>query len=414
MGKRIYLTGQNNFGNRGCEALVRSTVALLRQHLGDDVEVRVPSHDIPRDSAQWPEAAANGVTFVPAPTVPRLYTHWNRLCRYVPGWNHLPWPGLGNQPVLADELAACDAVLSIGGDNYSLDYDLGSFFLYVSVAEAALRLGKPVILWGASVGPFSALPPVEKRMTDHLSRLSLITVRETDSFEYLRKIGVSKNVIQLTDSAFLLQPQFIDTAGFWPKNVGNGVIGLNLSPVIQRLLASKGLTGVVRKEVARFIRHAITEWDFSFILVPHVSPLNGVGTNNDSHYMMEVMEELKDVADRVTIAPSGLNATQTKYIISQCRFFAGARTHATVAAMSTGVPVISIAYSVKAYGINRDLFGHERYVLKTDSLSFESLTQSIQMLIDEEAEIRALLTERIPLWKDRCHEGARWLAKRIA
>ena len=31
---RLYLSGQNNFGNRGCEALVRSITALMSETLG--------------------------------------------------------------------------------------------------------------------------------------------------------------------------------------------------------------------------------------------------------------------------------------------------------------------------------------------------------------------------------------------
>src|SRR4051812_585579 len=65
--KRFYLTGQRTFGNRGCEAIVRSTVGLLKARFGQ-VEVMVPSADIRLDSAQWPEAADSGVKFVEAYT----------------------------------------------------------------------------------------------------------------------------------------------------------------------------------------------------------------------------------------------------------------------------------------------------------------------------------------------------------
>ena len=65
----IYLTGHYTLSNRGCEALVRSTVTLLRQHL-DRPRILVPSSDIPRDSVQWPDAADEGVEFVAAPKIP--------------------------------------------------------------------------------------------------------------------------------------------------------------------------------------------------------------------------------------------------------------------------------------------------------------------------------------------------------
>ncbi len=45
------------------------------------------------------------------------------------------------------------------------------------------------------------------------------------------------------------------------------------------------------------------------------------------------------------------------------------RTHATIAAYSTGVPTLVVGYSVKARGIARDLFGTEDgYVLPVQQL----------------------------------------------
>ena len=61
--KRIYLSGQSSFGNRGCEAIVRSTVELLNDCF-KDIEVLVPSVDIEKDKKQWPDSINHNVTFV--------------------------------------------------------------------------------------------------------------------------------------------------------------------------------------------------------------------------------------------------------------------------------------------------------------------------------------------------------------
>ena len=50
---------------------------------------------------------------------------------------------------------------------------------------------------------------------------------------------------------------------------------------------------------------------------------------------------------------------ELKGCISRCRFLVAARTHASIAAYSTGVPTLVAGYSVKARGIARDLFGTE-------------------------------------------------------
>src|SRR3546814_18990298 len=63
--KRFYFTGHRTFENRGCEAIVRSTVMMLNDVIGP-CEILVPSDDIERDSRQWPDAERFGVRFVKA------------------------------------------------------------------------------------------------------------------------------------------------------------------------------------------------------------------------------------------------------------------------------------------------------------------------------------------------------------
>lgn len=401
---RIYLTGQNNFGNRGCEALVRSTVDVIRQRMPEAIFL-VPSLDIPRDRAQWPDASEQGVEFVAAQDVPWRFIQWSRVCTRLPFLTRFEWPTLKDRE-LPPGMAACDAVLSIGGDNYSLDYDLASLAYFVAVADAALRRGMPALLWGASAGPFDAIPGVEQHMAAHLRRLSRVTLRESHSVNYLARIGVSENVSQVADSAFALRPELLDTAAFWPRDVAGGVVGLNVSPLIEAVRARAGMRSDMSAEVERFVRGVVTEMGLSVLLVPHVAPLDGDTFNNDEYLLTAIMARLGDLGDRIGLVPGGLNAVQLKYLIGRCRFFIGARTHATIAALSLQVPTLSIAYSVKALGINRDLFDHEDYVLDTHKLDAVTLRAGLQKLVDDEAAIRSLLAQRIPEWKRRATLGA--------
>jgi len=77
--------------------------------------------------------------------------------------------------------------------------------------------------------------------------------------------------------------------------------------------------------------------------------------------------------------------------------FAGARTHATIAALSSGVPTLSFAYSIKALGINRDVFGHARYCLDPLDLDVNVTADLIISMLDQETSIRTDLHERIPM-----------------
>jgi len=92
-------------------------------------------------------------------------------------------------------------------------------------------------------------------------------------------------------------------------------------------------------------------------------------------------------------------AAQTKYVISYLRFFVGARAHPVIAALSSGVPTVSIAYSVKACGINRDLFGNQETVLQARNLSCGRLQEALERLVQREDTLRSLLEQRTAEWQ---------------
>lgn len=408
----IYFTGQNNFGNRGCEALVRSSVASLRAQI-PDAHFLVPSLDPQRDAAQWADAAAQGIEFVPSPALPSSFKWRGRLCRRLPWLKAFAWPSLAGRPDLEPYLQRADVVVSIGGDNISLDYGLESLFMFVGVAERALALGKRVALWGASVGPFSSDARVERQLGAHLRRLDMVSIRESHSLAYLKSIGVEANVVAVADSAFALERIPVDVTPFWPTQGAEGVLGLNVSPLIEKTFARSGRPGSVAQETVAFIEWVLANTGLSVLLVPHVVPLDGASANNDEIYLDAIRQRVLNGADRVQIAPSGLNACELKDIIARCTLFIGARTHATIAALSTGVPTVSIAYSVKARGLNRDLFGHERYVLSTHDVSAQTLQSHLSMLQSEQNAIRAVLSERLPEWKSKAKLSAQVLAKTL-
>jgi colanic acid/amylovoran biosynthesis protein len=263
----------------------------------------------------------------------------------------------------------------------------------MGVDALAMDLGKPVILWGASVGPFEREPLFVAAIARHLGRMSLNAVRESVSYDYLTKVLGLKNVIRMADPAFTLVKQEVDIAAFWPDDQGNGAIGLNISPLIEKF---KHAGQDLRVEAVQFVRHVVQKMNYGVLLVPHVVPSDNAPGNNDAHYMRMIGDACGDLGGAVRIMPSAFNAAQIKYVISQLRFFIGARTHATIAALSSGVPTISIAYSVKARGINRDLFGHEETVLPTPEVSSQTLVAALNLLVRNEADFRTALRKKIP------------------
>lgn len=414
---KILLTGHLGLGNRGCEALLRSTVMMLRGRW-PGCRVLVPSVHPAADGAQWPQARDWGVEWTRAPRVDARLANWARACRLAPSLAAAPWP----LPWLDDDaqqtLREADLMLSIGGDNYTLDYDLASLALFTGWAHHARRRGVPVVLWGASVGPFDAWPSVGRRMRRHLSALNGITVRETASLEVLQAQGLGLHeagprVQLVSDPAFTLPAEAVRLDPHWPQGAGP-VLGLNLSPLAARPQPGEAPAQARRRfvqEAATFIERLLRREMVRVLLVPHVSALDARGqvaqaiapAQDDALLLDEVMQA---VGPRPPLRrlPTW-NAAQLKHAIAQCDAFIGARTHSVIAALSSGVPAVALAYSLKARGIHRDLLGHEDGVLDVRDLNAERLHQAWQALCDRAAAERRHLHRRRPEWQARALAG---------
>ncbi len=394
---KFYLAGQTNFGNRGCEALVRGTAKMISSVL-PDARILCPLKDIERDSQQWSAAESFGVSFVSCPTFPENLRWWARANRIIP-LERLGFPLFQTDEDTVSNLSDASALIMTGGDNLTLDYGVLSLYQWCRIVENAIEMGVPAVLWAASVGPFSKNPRVEKVMAQHLKRYAAITVRETVTLNYLQSIGVEQAEL-VADPAFLLTPEPFDLTDIRLDDT-RIVLGFNVSPLIRKFRKNEANAKEMDREIVTFLRQVVEHADMSIILIPHVDPLDGTAHNSDWHYMKGLYNELTDLGDRIAILPPTLNASQLKHVIGKCDYFIGARTHSTIAALSQGVPTISIAYSTKAIGINQDLYGSTRYVLETPNVTKQSLADALSLLQSENAEIRAILADKLPEWRER-------------
>jgi polysaccharide pyruvyl transferase WcaK-like protein len=346
-------------------------------------------------------------TFVSPNPVPAAIKWWNRSIRLAPWIKSLWEPSYQLPASVAADVAECDVILMTGGDIISLDYGTGSLFIASGFMDAAARAGHPTMLFAASIGPFSD-PVFERYMTRHLKRYSVITVRETESLVYLNKLGLD-NAVLVADPAFRLKPEAIEALPL-PFDQQGGLLGFNISPLIESSWRKAGNTGDLVEEITMFLRTVLRETDLSIALIPHVDPLGDGFFNSDTVILKRIEAALGEQA-RVVMVRKDLNAAQLKHLIGGCRYFMGGRTHATIAAWSEGVPTISFAYSTKAYGLNKDLFGTLDFVLQTPRIARDSLWRAFTELADREHFIRSLLKERIPEWKQRASWSADVLAE---
>lgn len=405
-GPRLLLAGNGPYANRGCEAIVRGTVELLTRRF-EGASFVLSSFG----ASRWEEAAGETdsriehVPHVDAPAPTRRFS--KRWLAEVVGLR--PKTVVDTRPFRAqvDALERCDCALLLGGDNHTLEY--GTVQLYLDLNNALLETGKPVVLWGASVGPFTAEPEFETVMRDHLRRLTFVLARETATIEYLASIGVQENVRFVADPAFLMRAQEPELPDVVSRFLEQRPIGVNFSPLAGRYRpgGDAGWADLATDCVAR----AAESTGLPILLVPHVTI--ETSHDNDYRFLLSAGERVPGWGDRVTILPPNLTAAETKWVISRTRAFAGARMHAAVAALSALIPTLMLGYSMKYKGISRDLFGHEDWLIPVDKLLPEAFAEKLTDLLQREEEVRSRLTEVLPETLSRAESAAHYVAEAL-
>jgi len=390
-GPLFILEGNAPFYNRGCEAILRSTVKILEDEFGPSRFVN--AHAGREDPPEPDDAGPNVIQLSDLP--PR---------RWTPRWmvRHLRWRFFGRVRFAFEfYLPEATAVLAVGGDNYSLDYGIPRRAF--SANEATLRAGRPLVIWGASVGPFDREPEFERFAAEALRRVTLICARESETVAYLARIGVETNVRQVADPAFVLDPQEPPEGDEIREIVARPCLGLNLSPLFGRYSGDPSAWQSVATECVRAL---LSRFDLPVVLVPHVFR----GEINDDHAFLDrIRRSVDDPSGRLILVGRQYGARQLKWIISRLAAFVGARTHATIAALSTHVPTVSLGYSMKARGINRDIYGHCDWMIPSGELTPERLAATVDRLLRSAADVRNELSRIMPSYKEKARAAAKYV-----
>lgn len=370
--------------NRGCEAILRGSVEILNAAFGAPDIHAIHSRPPYRYEVEYPNLHCHYFD---------VYTPWTRYWFLRRVHNRL---GLQWVYPIGKLIAPSDAVLAMGGDNYSMDYN--GLAIHLGRMEYAFKKGaKRFVIWGASVGPFDKRgPDHERQVIERLSRVTAIFARESATVDYLTAQGLGSKVRRVMDPAFAMAPVEPDEqkmALLCGQDLREA-IGFNFSPLMARFVAG-GDMNACEQRCAEIIEALRSAFDRPIILIPHVFWPG----NHDEHFLHRALARLSGGGAPVLLLDESLTAPEIKWLIARMKCFLGARTHSTLAAISSGTPTISFSYSLKSIGLNRDIYGSEDYLITAQDTRAEVVTERLGQLLDNEQAIREELTERGREWK---------------
>lgn len=398
--KRFLLVGNGPYSNRGCEAIVRGTIEILsRRFVNASVILSSFGEDALLDARSEIDARIQHKPHGSLLTKKYSPAWWNYrvLHRRTTDFRHIHFRAQ------YEGLMKSACVLQIGGDNYSMDHHKP--YEHMLLDNLLMSSNKPVVLWGASIGPpLDSDKVYEQEMMNHLRRFNLILARETKTVQYLADCGVTQNVKLVADPAFLLAPSEPRLNSEMLHFLQQAPIGLNLSPIVSRFREQNVSDWLhTTRECISSLLNSGTE---KILLVPHVTVKDG----NDFTFMLQAMNGMTRVKDRIKILPDSLSASEYKWVIGQLPLFIGARTHSTIAALSSGVPTISIGYSIKATGINQDVYGHTDWCIPIHQVEPGLLAQKVSEAYSKRDEMKAILLNRKREMQAQAHKAADYLA----
>lgn len=247
---------------------------------------------------------------------------------------------------LGQILNRCDLVFDIGGgDSFADIYGRRRILVMLAAQNMAMMRGLPLIYAPQTIGPFDR-PVIRRVALNAMRRSRLVATRDALSTAFAAEMGYRGPLIEASDVALRLpydQPAPRPEGG--PVRVGINISGLLFNGGYTRdnMFGLKADYPALMRQIIGYFRD---RGDCEIHLVSHVlTPESSVESDP------EAARKLSEEFPGTIMAPKFTSPSEAKSYIAGLDFFTGARMHACIAAFSSGVPVMPIAYSRKFAGL---------------------------------------------------------------
>jgi polysaccharide pyruvyl transferase WcaK-like protein len=234
------------------------------------------------------------------------------------------------------------------------------------------------VLSPQTIGPFSR--PIETRLAAWaLNRAERVVARDPVSFDAARAMAPNAKVSQAVDVAFAMPFTRRERADRSSLEIGINVSGL---------LFNGGYSGA--NEFGMEIDYA----EYSRRLIAALQARGGTKVHLICHVNSDDVPQDDDgrVADRlaeefpgVVRAPTFASPVDAKSYISGLDFLVAGRMHACIAAFSSGVPVVPVAYSRKFSGLFDGVLGYPHMTPVKGLSTAAALAYTLEKLDDRAA-----------------------------
>ncbi|MDF3129773.1 polysaccharide pyruvyl transferase family protein [Kiritimatiellaeota bacterium B1221] len=282
---------------------------------------------------------------------------------------------------------------------------LSSFYLMLPLAK---KRGVPIIGFNVGVGPVHTKSG-KKMLKKVVDMMDFITVRDQDSLDLLREVGVENTRVQLAADAALNAPSGdeAEATGIYEKagiDIHEAKLGINVNRYLDTWASadreSMGKEKFLDVFSAALIKvHAELNVPIVFVTTQH----------HDIEVTQDLIDRLPSEIRTARIDNRDYNHAKIKGVLRHIDLLCGMRLHSLIMASAELAPVVGITYQPKVAYYFRELELPERTV-SFDDFTPESLSTLILDGWRDKAALSTQLHKRIPVLKAK----AAWSAELMA
>ena len=252
-----------------------------------------------------------------------------------------------------------------GGDSFADIYGAKLYVVQMFIKLAVLFSRKPYVLPPQTYGPYSRWW-TRCFANYYIKHAKAVFARDMISTACLSDIN-KKRVEVITDLGFLMSWQL-------SEKFDRFTVGFNISGLLYQSENLLGKKHCYKQMCHMVIEHFLAK-GIKVVLIPHVVGFED-GIDND-YFVCKKLAESYHLDDVIAFS----NPKGAKTYISKCHFFIGSRMHATIGAVSAGVPTLPLAYSRKFKGVFNLI--HYDYTLDLSTTSVDTIVSAIDLAIDK-------------------------------
>lgn len=230
----------------------------------------------------------------------------------------------------------CNIVIDLtAGDSFTDIYGQDRFDNLTNLKSIVIKAKKKLILGPQTYGPFLNRKNLNRAIAV-IDKSSLVISRDIYSSEYIKKY-TDKRIFTTTDLAFNLPFDNIKKSANSKIKIGVNVSGLLTNEKREGTILQTKIRVDYDEYIIKLVEYLLSQGKYDIYVIPHVGDDGG-------KILEKVFPELNYIS-------SFDNPISAKNLISQMDIFIGARMHATIASLSSGVATIPTSYSRKFEGV---------------------------------------------------------------